>query len=213
MKRLLIGACLAAMAGTVGAAQSTPTGSPTQVPSSTATKPEDQKTVTYTGCLAEGTTPGTYVLNNVPMSGSAASRSTTGQTAGAATSPSASAMQSFKLSGTAKDFDMTKNMNHRVEIVGVVEDGAGSPTAGAGSMGSMPAGATATGRTGQTTGGQSAGSTTTGSTTTGAATGSTATGASTTRPGGQMASSMSSASQMPTQTIVIRSAKAVSGGC
>ena len=92
---------------------------------------------TYTGCLEEGTTPGTYVLSNVSESGKSSAsqmgQAASGQASQAGQSAAAKTEgQRFTLSGTAPGFDFKDNLNHRVQITGSIASAAANPSAHAG---------------------------------------------------------------------------------
>ena len=131
MKRTLTGTALAVFASVALAAAQAQSPNPSDPPPSPAAPPSAQspasqsqsssrgndQTMTWTGCLETGTTPGTYVLSNASASGAAPSKSTTREGAGAA-----AAGDKFVLSGAPASFNISTHVNHKVEITGTVSD-------------------------------------------------------------------------------------------
>jgi hypothetical protein len=143
---VLIGAAL------LGAQATSPTGSPSPaLPGSTGTAGKPQTTI-YTGCLAAGSTPDTYILNNVTTTDAKASKSKS-QPATAAGSTTATPTPSYALMGAPANFDMKRNLNHKVQITGTLTEfgttGA-SPTANPEAAGSASAASPGTQSTRQT---------------------------------------------------------------
>ena len=138
MRRILPIACVA-FAFTVGlSAQTTGTGSSTQGTMSSKSSKAGKssgRTVTLTGCLQQGDTPGTYRLTNVDMSGmhaksGKASKAPSGTaTSGGSTSGSESSMGNsgtvtLEAGGTV---DLSKHVGHKVQVTGNwAEAGAGT---------------------------------------------------------------------------------------
>jgi hypothetical protein len=104
-------------------------------PSSQSAKPADSSmaasTVTYTGCLKPGTTPGTWILDNAELArqmgaSASASSSAPGATASAST-PGAGAVgtsgvsrSSFTLNTSPAAGDLKPHANHKIEVIGTV---------------------------------------------------------------------------------------------
>lgn len=128
MRRILPIACVA-FAFTVGlSAQTTGTGTPAghKTHASKAAK-SSGRTVTLTGCLREGDTPGTYQLTNVDMSsmGAKSGKGTHahGSTATSGTEPSGGqagmggAMGTINLVASGS-VDLKEHVGHRVQVTG-----------------------------------------------------------------------------------------------
>jgi hypothetical protein len=97
------------------------------------------QTITYTGCLEAGTTPGTFVLTNISQSGeNQRSTSRPASQAGAAAGASTTSEDRINLSGSAAGFDMQKNLNHRVQITGVAASISAPSSSSSSSMGANP---------------------------------------------------------------------------
>jgi opacity protein-like surface antigen len=144
MKRTLTGTALAVLASAVFAAAQAQSPNPSDRPSSPPQPPASQsqpssrssdqdKTMTWTGCLEAGTVAGTYVLSNASASGSAQTPTKAPETAGAA-----AAGDKFVLSGAPASFNISSHVNHKVEITGTASDmaAAGGAQSKAGQMAS-----------------------------------------------------------------------------
>jgi len=126
MRRTAIGTLMALMAGAVMVvAQDAPQQGNAQPPSSAAQKSSStvDKSVTYTGCLESGAAPGSYVLNNATevKQTSTAAQSPAGA-ASASKSTSTTSGQSFKLTGVPAGFDLAANLNHKIEVIGMISE-------------------------------------------------------------------------------------------
>jgi len=147
MKRTLIGTLAAVFVGTALIAAQDDQRSPS------ASQTDKDKTVTYTGCLEAGTTPGTYVLSNATEIASVPSANAPRGTAPTpsmpqtpptstppagtpptGTNPSNPSMnpsttmadqkgQSLTLEGTPVGFDLATNLNHKIQVTGTIAEG------------------------------------------------------------------------------------------
>ena len=145
MTRTILGTLVAVVAGAamVAAQGQEPASSRPSSSQSSQQSAASEQGKTYTGCLEEGTTPGTYVLNNASESGkgAAAASEAAGQPGQSqAGQASKAAGERFTLSGTAAGFDFKANLNHRVEITGTLASSSPSSQAGA-RPGAQPGGA------------------------------------------------------------------------
>jgi hypothetical protein len=133
MRRTAIGTFVALMAGAVivvaqDAPQqgNAPASSPAQKSSSTT-----EKSVTYTGCLESGAAPGTYMLSNATevKQTTTTSQSAAGGAASSAksTTTSTATAPSFKLTGTPAGFDLAANLNHKIEVTGMISETSSTP--------------------------------------------------------------------------------------
>lgn len=172
MKKTITALCLAAAASwvmTVGA----------QTQSSTSEKAQKStksgKAMTYTGCLREGSTPGTYTLTNVSSTGtggnwnssgsSSSASGTSGSTSGSTTAGTSGSMSgesgmdkmTFELVPT-RGFDLKAHVGHEIQVTGMMEREKKSSSSG--SMGSgMSGSGTGTSGSGSGMSGQSGSST------------------------------------------------------
>jgi collagen type VII alpha len=123
MKKAMTALCLAAVASWVmaaGAQQST-------MEQSQKSSTKSAKTVTLTGCLEEGLTPGTYLLKNATGAGDSWSSSTTGTSGTSGTSGMAGESMSGSESPAneivelmaAKGVDLKAHVGHKVEVTGM----------------------------------------------------------------------------------------------
>ncbi len=132
MKRTLIGTALAVLASAALAAAQAQAPNPSDPPSSPqppasqspapAASAQTPASQTWTGCLEQGTTPGTYVLSNASASGAAAAKSAPREPAGAAAAGDKG--DKFVLSGAPASFNISSHVNHKVEITGTVAEAA-----------------------------------------------------------------------------------------
>jgi len=123
MKHLLPGTAGAVLIGAalLSAQATPPTGSPSPVlPGSTGTAGKPQTTI-YTGCLAAGATADTYMLSNVSTTDAKTSKSRS-QPASAAGSTTTTPAPSYALMGAPANFDMKRNLNHKVQITGTLTE-------------------------------------------------------------------------------------------
>jgi hypothetical protein len=104
---------------------------PAARPADQAQKPMSQASadrVTFSGCLKPGATPGTYILTDA-----------TEVRAGAAASPAArgttGATKSFNLTAVSVGEDLSKHLNHKIEVSGTVAASRVSPGASAAAPG------------------------------------------------------------------------------
>ncbi len=114
MNRTLIGtfAAVVASAALIGAQGSQQSGQQQTTPPQAQAQQKDNS-VTLTGCLESGTTPGTFVLKNASEASSAdANEMSQEKTEGT----------DYKIVGRAADFDLTSNLMHKVQVTGTVED-------------------------------------------------------------------------------------------
>src|SRR5262249_49713485 len=89
--------------------------------------PAPDRAVTYTGCLVEGQTPATYVLNSASEVTPIAPTPTNPNAPpvderGVPSAVSEARGQSLKILGTPVGFDLPANVNHRVQITGTLVD-------------------------------------------------------------------------------------------
>ena len=138
MTRTILGTLVAVFAGAaMVAAQGQPPSSSSPSPSSQSPSSQSsqssassQRSQTFTGCLEEGATPGTYVLSNVSdaaKSGVSAAGEAAGQAqAGQAAAGAAKSGEQYTLSGTPSGFDFKANLNHRVQITGTLASASSS---------------------------------------------------------------------------------------
>src|SRR5262249_17834988 len=125
MRRTAIGTFVALMAGAVMVvAQDAPQQGNAPPPSSAAQKSTTvDKSVTYTGCLESGAAPGSYVLNNAKeVKQTSASTQSPAGGASASKSTSTASGQSFKLTGVPAGFDLAANLNHKIEVSGMISE-------------------------------------------------------------------------------------------
>jgi hypothetical protein len=123
MKRHLPGIAGAVLIGAalLSAQATPPTGAPSPaLPGSTGTAGKPQTTI-YTGCLAAGSTADTYILSNVTTTDAKAAKSKS-QPGSAAGSTTASPAPSYALMGAPANFDMKRNLNHKVQITGTLTE-------------------------------------------------------------------------------------------
>ena len=145
MKRTLIGTLAAAFVSTTLIAAQDPQPQDQQRSSPPAAA-QQEKTVTYSGCLEAGPTAGTYVLSNATEVISIPSMRSPGMTPPAtpptgtppagtpptgvnpptpANPPTTAADvkgQSFTLQGTPVGFDLATNLNHKVQVTGIIAE-------------------------------------------------------------------------------------------
>jgi len=149
MKRTLTGLCLAAAASMVMtvSAQSGTMGGSTETKE---TKKSD-KSMTFTGCVEEGQTPGTYKLTKATTAGMSTGSGTSGSGTSTGTSGSMSSeMTTFELV-PASGVELKNHVGHQVQVTGTIDkkDAAGTSGSGTGTSGS---GTTASGMSGQSSG-------------------------------------------------------------
>jgi hypothetical protein len=124
MRRVLAATCLA-VAGAVALGAQTPTDEAQRKGKAPATA--ESKTVNVTGCLRAGDQPNAFVLTNVKMDASAATKST-GTTGTTAMAPNAT----LRLIGAPANLNMKAHVGHTVTLTGmfVPQSKEKDPTAG-----------------------------------------------------------------------------------
>jgi hypothetical protein len=127
MNRTLLGTLAAVTLGVALVAAQDP-----QTPASRSAdqKATTDKAVTYAGCLEAGAAPGTYMLSNATEVKAGAPTSPNAPAANPAAPAATTAGTSFKIAGTVSGFDLASNVNHKVQVTGMVSD-KDTPTAAA----------------------------------------------------------------------------------
>jgi hypothetical protein len=114
MKRISLALSLGLVAGLVGLSAQT-------TPADKTDRAKNDRAVTVTGCVAEGTEAGSYTLTNAKVSGNPAASPTTTGTAGTERAEKSSSMEhsgSYQLKGG----DLKAHVGHKVEVTGTTSD-------------------------------------------------------------------------------------------
>jgi hypothetical protein len=142
MKKTITALCLAAATSWVMTA-----GAQTQSTTEKAQKnTKSGKTMTYTGCVQEGQTPGTYTLTNVTSNTGSGTSGTSGTTGMSGESSAATGL-TFELVAT-QGVELKEHVGHQVQVTGMMDkkdkdksgssgmgtSGSGTGTSGTGSM-------------------------------------------------------------------------------
>jgi hypothetical protein len=129
MRRTAIGTFVALMAGAalVLAQDAPPQGNAPAPSAAQKSSASADKTVTYTGCLESGSAPGTYMLSNAAEVKQPATGGQSAAGGAASSAKSTAGAPSFKLTGTPAGFDLAANLNHKIEVTGMISEASSTP--------------------------------------------------------------------------------------
>jgi hypothetical protein len=114
MKRISLAVSVGLVAGLVGLSAQT-------APVDKSDRATNDRTVTVTGCVAEGTEAGSYTLTSAKVSGNLASSPTTAGTAGTQGTEKSTSME-HRTSYQLKGGELKAHVGHKVEVTGTTSD-------------------------------------------------------------------------------------------